>query len=217
MNHLFDDGFRPLYPDGELMLCPDLGVAFEAGLTVTVRYDQAYFDKCAAKEGTAIADKINAGRVALVARHHGDRPLIDVGVGTGEFIRKRGGDTFGYDVNRVAEAWLKDSQQWAPPDRFPMCPAFSFWDVIEHLPDPDVYFRHIAPGAYVFACLPILEDLRRIRESRHYRPGEHLWYFTKDGFVGWMAAKGFRCREVNSRETEAGRDSVLAFAFRREG
>lgn len=208
--------FRPLHRDGELLLCPEHGVAFQADLTVTACYDQAYFDKCAAKEGSAIADRLNAGRVALVARHYGNGPLLDIGVGTGAFIRQRGGQTVGYDVNPVAEAWLKAEGRWSEPTALWYRFAVTFWDVLEHLPDPDVYLRQVAAGAYVFASLPIFPDLHRIRESRHYRPGEHLWYFTLRGFVDWMGAKGFRHLETSEHEVAAGRDNVLAFAFRRE-
>jgi len=63
---------------------------------------------------------------------------------------------------------------------------------------------------------PIFPDLTAIRASKHYRPGEHLYYFTEDGLVRWMALHGFLLRERNDFETRAGRDSILSFAFLRD-
>jgi len=158
-----------------------------------------------------IAEKINAGRVALVAKHYGNGPLLDIGIGSGEFIRTRHGKTYGHDINPAAIDWLIRDGRWRTD--FAAFDAFTFWDVLEHVPEPEIYFRHMPPGAFVFASLPIFDDLRRIRESRHYRPGEHLYYFTLRGFVGWMGLHGFRHLATERYETEAGRDSILSFAF----
>jgi hypothetical protein len=153
-----------LVEDGDLVLFRKHGVAVQRDMSVTAAYDQAYFDKCAGYQGSAIAAAVNAGRARMVEHSYGCGPLLDIGVGSGAFLleRKR---TFGYDVNPVAEAWLKARGRWIEPDAFAHFAAFSFWDVIEHLPDPDVYFHAIAPGAFVFASLPIFADLMRIRES----------------------------------------------------
>ena len=137
-----------LIADGDLMLCPSRGVAWQADMAITATYDQAYFDKYRGYEGQPIARAINAGRVALVDRHFGSGWLLDVGVGSGEFIRARGANTFGYDVNPAAEAWLRAEGRWANDlDGFR---AYSFWDVLEHVPDPDVYLGRMVCGDYVF-------------------------------------------------------------------
>ena len=56
-------------------------------------------------------------------------------------------------------------------------------------------------------------DLNKIRESKHYRPGEHLLYWTEKGFVDWMFEKGFRFLEKRTFEIQAGREDILSFAF----
>ena len=60
-----------------------------------------------------------------------------------------------------------------------------------------------------------MSSVYSIRDSKHYRPGEHLYYFTELGFAQWMARHGFELLEVSNFETKAGRDSILSFAFRR--
>lgn len=200
--------------DRDLMLCRSRGIAYQHNMGHRVAYDAAYFDKCAGYEGQEIARKINAGRVDLVNRHVGeDCPVLDVGVGSGEFIRSRP-LTFGHDINPKAVAWLKSSRLWS--ESFGDFTAFTFWDVIEHVEMPANYFRAMPEGSHLFTCLPIFRDLEHIRESKHYRPGEHLYYWTEHGFVDWMALYGFRLLETAGFETEAGRESITSFAFVRD-
>lgn len=198
--------------DGELALCHEQGVAYQIDQSALVDYGEDYFEKCRGYEGQSIAEKINAGRVALVARHFGPGRLCDVGIGSGEFIRRRP-YTFGTDVNPTAIAWLKETGRLATDlDSFG---AFSFWDVLEHVPEPEGYLKHCYLQAFVFVSLPIMASLDRIRESRHYRPGEHLYYWTEAGFVSWMGLHGFRLLESTDFESQAGRESIRSFAFRR--
>jgi hypothetical protein len=88
--------------------------------------------------------------------------------------------------------------------------------VLEHVETPDDYFRRIHDGAYLFTSLPIFTDLTKVRQSKHYRPDEHLYYFSEDGFVNWMAHHRFKLLERDDFETRAGREAILSFAFRRE-
>ena len=198
--------------DDDLVICKSNGVAYQADRNF--RADVPYYDKCMGYAGGDIANKINAGRRDFVNRFVGDSfPVLDVGVGSGEFIQWRA-HTMGYDVDAKAVAWLKSSGKWS--DEFGKFRAFTFWDVIEHVETPEDYFKHMVAGSRVFVCLPIFDDLLRIRESRHYRPGEHLYYFTGPGFINWMAMHRFALIGRSTHECAAGRDSVLTFAFERQ-
>lgn len=201
------------HADDDLMICPAEGVAYQADMSARVGYDEAYFNKCLSYEDQAIAMAINRGRIELVARHvDPGEAVLDIGVGSGEFIKKRP-NTFGYDINPVAEAWLRKERLWS----FPIAgfPGYTFWDVIEHVEEPEEYFEVIRPGAFLFTSVPLFADLSRIRESRHYRPGEHLYYWTEAGFVAWMARHGFDLAEHADFEIAAGRDSIHSFAFQK--
>lgn len=200
--------------DGDLMLCRTRGVAYQRDMSRKVAYDAAYFDKCRGYEDKEIARRINAGRVAIVNKHAGLGKVLDVGVGSGEFIRNRGDTTFGYDVNPAAIAWLKQEGRWS--EDFGAFQAFTFWDVLEHIEDPQAYFQAMQPGSLLFTCLPIFDDLVRVRVSKHYRPGEHLYYWTRQGFIDWMALWRFRLIEEATFEIEAGREAIRTFAFRRD-
>lgn len=204
----------PAKADGDLMLCLDEGIAYQADRAHRVEYGEAYFEKCAGYEDGEIATKINAGRIELVRSHIGSARLVDVGIGSGEFIRKRP-NTWGHDVNPKAIAWLKERDLWTPSlEGFA---GASFWDVLEHVDEPEDYLRQVGLHGYVFASLPLFTDLEAIRKSRHYRPGEHLYYFLGEGFVGWMRQHGFRLLTMEVFEIHAGRDSIYSFAFKRIG
>lgn len=193
------------------MLSRHHGVAYQADMGF--RVSVPYFEKCGGYEGQEIAQKINAGRVALVNLYASpEKRVLDVGVGSGEFIKHRP-HTFGFDVDPDAQDWLKAAGKWS--DDFSAFRAFTFWDVIEHVEDPEGYFARMPAGSYLFTCLPIFSDLARIRESKHYRPGEHLYYWTAEGFVAWMKLHRFDMMATQNFESAAGRDSILSFAFYR--
>ena len=199
----------PFTEDGDLRVCVDDGIAYQHDHTTLVDYDRAYFDKYVRYEGTEVSDRINAGRVALVNKYTLG-PVVDIGVGSGEFIKHRH-LTWGYDVNPVANRWLRENRLWA--DELHSFDGYTFWDVLEHVPTPTDYFQHIGAGSYLFTSIPVYEDITKVRESKHYRPNEHLYHFTRHGFVRWMALHGFAVLEVQDFETKAGRDSILSYAF----
>jgi hypothetical protein len=202
----------PSEDDRDLALCLGHGAAYQKDQSVIVEYDAAYFNKCAGYEGQEIAEKINAGRVAIVNKHYGNGVALDIGIGSGEFIKRRQ-FTYGMDVNPAAIRWLLHRGLWA--DDVESFRAMTMWDVIEHVPTPADYFDRMRLGSYLFTSIPIFKDLRRIRESKHYRPNEHLLYFTELGFINWMKSHGFKLLDVQDFESKAGRDSILSFAFQK--
>lgn len=203
----FIDGFAAEYDDDLMLtLC---GVAYQRDMTPSVSYGAEYFDKCA-HEGSSIGEAINAARIAFVARHYDGR-VCDIGIGSGAFVAARQA-TLGYDINPRAEAWLKDRGLWTKPGGFY---AYTLWDVIEHLTTPYEYLSLVPLHGFVFLSIPVFSDLYKIRESKHYRPGEHLYYFTHEGFVYWMGLHGFNLLESNSAETDIGRESIRSYAFKR--
>lgn len=201
----------PAEQDGDLMLCREHGVAYQRDRAHVVAYDAAYFERTGSHP-EAMVDAINEARIALVERHLGGAPVLDVGIGSGEFIRRRP-NTWGRDINPAAVAWLKQAGRWA--ESFEGFAGVTMWDVIEHLHDPGEYLRQIKLHGWLFVSLPIVYALGAVRHSKHYRPGEHLTYWTEDGFLDWMYLHGFRAVERNDAEIQAGRESIYSFAFKR--
>lgn len=201
-----------------LTIAAEHGVAYQTYMGHgRVPYDASYLAKVDAYDRTPIATAVNKGRCEFMARH---LPLgasvLDIGAGSGAMVRDMtaaGWRAKGYDVIPDAIGRLMQNSQFAEdPYQFD---ATTMWDAIEHIENPEPRLR-TPKGAYLFASLPIFEDLSRIRESKHYRPGEHLYYWTAAGFTEWMALYGFRLLEQSNHEIEAGREAIGAFAFKRD-
>ncbi|HEX6941042.1 MAG TPA: class I SAM-dependent methyltransferase [Longimicrobiales bacterium] len=205
--------FRRWLGEGLIWL-PERGMGF---LPITARpYDRAYWEKYERYARTDLGRELTRLRVELVRRHAGSAAsAIDVGIGCGQFVLARGANTYGFDINPVAVVWLKDRRLWRDP-REQSADALTFWDSIEHIPDPAPLLQNARE--WVFASLPIVPGDGPPRpEWRHYRPDEHCWYWTRRGFLAWMEAHGFRCVEHNTMESLAGREDIETFAFRRGG
>lgn len=205
--------------NADLRICPARGIAYQKDMTVgRVPYDAAYLAKCASYDGSPIAVAVNAGRCALLSRHlYEGASVIDIGAGSGAFVRDAAASGFnakGFDIIPETAKRLRDAGVYA--DDVSQFDAVTLWDSIEHMEAPELCLRSVRAGAKLFVSVPVFDDLYKIRESKHYRPGEHLYYWTAQGFIDWMALYGFRLLEQSAHETDSGRDSIGAFAFCRD-
>lgn len=201
----------PGFQDMDLNICLHHEVAYQRDMDNLIPYDQKYFENYVQRENTPISKDLNKGRVHFVEKFYRGE-LLDIGVGSGEFIRHRP-KSYGYDVNPVAINWLSESGLYR--DDFPSFYAFTMWDVLEHIKRPEDYFVQFPTGAFLFVSIPLVEELIKVRESKHYKPGEHLYYWTRIGLISWMARHGFGLYGQDDFETRAGRESIYSFAFRK--
>lgn len=196
-----------------LRYCHNEGVAYQFPMKVLAKYDKTYLNKCLGYEGSDISNKINDGRIKAVAKYSGEtHRCLDIGIGSGEFIKRRNKYdriTFGTDVNRSAIDWLKEFK--CLREDLTEFDCFTMWDVLEHVETPESYFKRMSKGSVLYVSIPIFESLNDIVESRHYRPNEHLYYFTHAGFVAYMNNWGFRILEVQDFETKAGRENIKTY------
>lgn len=208
----------PARRDDDLMLCPSHGIAYQRRMHANrVDYNADYLEKVRAYEGGEIARRVIAGRLALMGRWlDPGASVLDYGVGSGEFLREAMAEGYaakGFDIiPEVVSALHVERLYSDDPSQFE---ALTLWDTLEHLPEPWDVMGPLGVGGKLFVSIPLFEDLARIRESKHYRPGEHLYYFTRTGFVRWMRLRHFEALEESDHEREAGRESIGAFAFRR--
>lgn len=173
-------------------------------------YDENYFSKYQQLANTPMGHDLTNARVNFVDRHY-NGSLLDVGIGAGQFIEARP-NTFGYDVNPAGIKWLNQHGLWCDlyDGRYP---ALSFWDSLEHIDRPELAIAKAEH--WVFVSVPIFENGDHILRSKHFRPNEHVFYWTHDGLIRWFAQYGFRCIEHNSVECELGREGIGSYAFRR--
>lgn len=183
-------------------------------------YDDAYWHRYCAMADTPMGHALNKFRCEFVTEHFPvARGVLDVGIGSGAFmlaIQKIWHDRVikGFDVNEAAGNWLMARMQFHDPailadNSFPL---LTFWDSLEHIPAPAATLRK-AFG--VAMSIPIFRDKAHALSSKHFRPDEHLWYWTERGLIDWMGRQGFKCLATSTVESELGREDIMSFAFRR--
>ena len=174
-------------------------------------YDLGYFEKYVSYTGTAMAEKLTRARLEMVRRWASlGEELVDIGIGGGQFVEAAG--CGGYDVNVHAIQWLLNHGLWRDPYFLPVRNA-TCWDSLEHMDRPDLFLERVLDR--LFVSIPIFTGRDHVLRSKHFRPQEHYWYFTRNGLVRWMSERGFDLLEENQAETELGREGIGSFAFRR--
>jgi Methyltransferase domain len=178
-------------------------------------YDEDYFRNFENNAQTPLGRALMDARHEFVERHY-QSTLIDVGIGSGAFIdlrRSRRRKTYGYDVNPVAIAWLDERSLLVDPYLVSV-DAVTLWDVIEHIADFQSLLARVRK--WVFLSLPIFTDHEHVLRSKHFKPDEHCWYFTREGLAYAMKRCGFVLDSESNIETELGREDIGSFAFVRE-
>jgi len=178
-------------------------------------YDQDYFDSFDRSAQTELGRALMQARFNFVERHYRGT-LIDVGIGSGAFVElrnQRGRSTYGYDVNPAGLAWLEQRMLLVDPHLVSF-DAVTLWDVLEHIPDFQSLLANVRE--WVFLSLPIFRDAEHALRSKHFKPEEHYWFFSRDGLVFAMDLCGFALVSENTMETDLGREDIGTFAFRRK-
>ena len=193
---------------------PQLGIGHypvEAGIAP---YDQEYFDNFDRNAHTPIGRALMQARCEFVDWHY-QGTVVDVGIGSGAFVERRRErhTTYGYDVNPAGIRWLEQRGLLIDP-YLEKVPAMTLWDVLEHIPDFEPLLAQVRE--WLFISLPLFRDVDHVLRSKHYKPAEHCWYFSRDGLVFAMKQCGFALAAESNFETELGREDIGTFAFKRE-
>lgn len=194
--------------DGSLIVrCERCGLVRDAMRPVAARsvYGADYYSTESAKGGYAnyvLDADVNrltfASRLqAIEARLGRKGRLLDVGCALGDFLevaRDRGWQVDGAEISsfaanearkrglRVFCGVLEDLH--APAERYD---AITLYDVIEHLSDPVRTLKEVrrllVPGGVLHIVTPNVDGIQaRLLGSSwyHYKPGEHLFYFSPE-------------------------------------
>ena len=111
--------------------------------------------------------------------------LLDVGYGNGSFIReaaRRGWETFGNDVNPTSYPGVR--QISLPVEKLPDDHRYqfiTFFDALEHFEELEVVSRVSLNTDWIVCSYPKVpaEWPWNQRVWKHFRPGEHHWFFTQ--------------------------------------
>jgi len=194
---------------GRLLWLPELQLGFLAEPPTPGLYDASYWETYRERDKGPVADELNFERIMLVRRHFQGMDLVDVGIGGGRFVNEMA--CLGWDVNPYAVEWLRQSGALRDPRSQPV-EAVTMWDSIEHMVDPGEILRNVRSWAFI--STPIYKGPGDAINSKHFKPGEHLWYFTVGGLCEFMRVHGFALFESNEMECKW-RESIGSFAFRR--
>lgn len=203
--------FNDLY-----MKSSELDIVFQKDMRKKIKYEADYWQNYINLSGSPIAAALNDFRVSFVEKHlpaHGS--ILDIGIGSGEFINSSKRKTYGFDVNPYGITWLKENNLYFNPyskNQNNDIVAYTFWDAIEHFTNPSHLLTKIKKGSYCFFSLPIFEDFSNLTASKHYKPNEHLYYWTEQSFKDYLTRLGFSVLEVSDGESTAGRLSIKSFA-----
>lgn len=196
--------------------------AVNAAVGAVSPYDDAYFAKYQDMADSEVGAALNRFRAEIVAKHsplhaQGTATLLDVGIGDGAFLRAVAPfawlSPFGCDINPAGIAYLIENGQLASFEEPASFDVVTFWDSLEHIRDPRPALAAARQVALV--SIPIFTDAAHAVTSRHFRPDEHFWYFTRHGFIQFADQEGFDCVDVLATETALGRDSIETFVLRR--
>lgn len=191
---------------------------------MTGSYNQKYFDKLKSYENTSIGTKLIKTRLKLISwaikylkKDRKSVSLIDIGSGSGYLldnlkIEKK----YGYDINPASRNWLKKQGLWVDINKDVSFDIICFFDVLEHLNEPDGLIKRFHKGTVIIISIPIFKNIEKVKDSKHYRPDEHYHYFTEYGIVLYMKQCGYRMILKNNDETLCGREDIMTFVFEKE-
>jgi hypothetical protein len=186
--------------DDDLVTCGWCGHYWHKLLTPTRAYDQDYIS--ARYDAYPTTEEMSHLRLGFVKAFAEEGTLFDVGFGNGSFIklaRKAGFEARGYDVHGidygVPEIHIKQAvnQHWM---------FVTFFDSLEHFASLDDAVSVMKRAWMVIISTPFLpENWPDSRfEWKHWRPGEHLHYFTHDSMQALFNRAGLKY--VNDSDME---------------
>lgn len=186
-------------------------------------YDKEYFTEYSHRENSIDNIVLNRLRLNIVKKHTTiDDIIVDYGCGVGAFIKSAYSSLmntiYGYDVNKITIEWLKNKNILfgkSMLDTDQSTYVIVFWDSFEHMTAEEHEILLNKSIKSIFISLPIIKDISNYKISKHYKPREHLWYFTSKGIIDYISSYGYTLIDISDMETRAGRDDIYTFVFER--
>lgn len=178
-------------------------------------YNLDYYEKML-REYSATAEQICRIRWEFIGDFLGiggkgkGHTILDYGSGVGWFRawkpRGKNVKVYSFDIANYPQTGLE----------LQIFDCTCFWDVLEHIPDFKVIEPILALSKHVAVSLPIApNDLGNLKDWKHFKPGEHLHYFTNESLEALFAQYGFYLLVEKDVECPPRKD-IKSFIFRRE-
>lgn len=134
------------------------------------------------------------------------KTVLDYGSGVGWFRawRPPGVEVHSYDVGPMPQTGLG----------LQMYDVTCFWDVLEHIPDFSEVEPVLALSRCVVCSLPIVQSKgsAELGEWKHFKPGEHVHYFTRATLKALFSKYGFDLLKAGQPECPP-RVDIWSFIF----
>jgi hypothetical protein len=137
-----------------------------------MNYDLDYWEKML-RQNSGTAEQISNIRWDFVKPANANM-VLDFGSGVGWFraFRPKNVTVFSHDIANCPQTGI--------PKDFVSCDLVCLWDVLEHIPDFSVIDRFLISAKFVAVSLPIVGKETDVLHWKHFKPLEHLHYFTKE-------------------------------------
>lgn len=158
-------------------------------------YNTAYCENYKKLAETDLGKRIYAERWRMIEKYvQGALHVFDYGCASGAFHRSspNGFVTSGFDINPACGYTRMPTGK---------VDVLTLWDSLEHVYDPLGLVIKLEYPEWIFLSTPNLESVRGdIRAWRHYRPGEHIYYFDIHSLKEILDYCGYEILEHNHYE-----------------
>lgn len=204
---------------GDLFGCPDCQLVGAVDRETTAEYNEAYVAERYDRYPTTNA--MSERRLCYIEMVLGlyetlewgvndvlRGPLLDVGYGNGSFIRTAiaaGWDAYGHDVNPTEyEGVRRRPLPGRFRDRQEGYRVVTFWDCLEHFEELDEVRWITHHTDWLFLAFPFRPEPTeaapypdRLRDWKHFRPGEHHFYFVPETIARLFSHHGVTAQVVH--------------------
>lgn len=178
------------YPEHNLSKCWDCRHIFQTDLNVTVSYDADYahaYDVLPVRE----MSELRWNFIQSVLHLPPQSKILDIGYGNGAFLKRAQLDDmqiFGIDVHN--EDFGIPRVDFHSPQKYDLV---CFFDSLEHFPNFDALVLFLSTKN-VIVSLPNTPDfvLETPNLWKHYKPGEHLHYFSHESLYELLYQMGHK-------------------------
>jgi len=161
-------------------------------------YNLGYYE-IMLRQNSGTAEKINKIRWDFV-KEINPKVVLDFGCGVGWFRawRPEGIEVDTHDIGPFPQTGIVHIEY----------DLITLWDVFEHLPNFDLIWRLLDKSKYCALSIPVLPKGKRLDTWKHFKPGEHLHYFTEEQLDMLFGRYGFEkikrgmpeCKPAGPRE-----------------
>ena len=151
--------------------------------TAYMQYNLDYYEEML-KRNSKSGEKIAKIRWQFISKVS-PRVVLDYGSGCGWFRAYRPSkvevDT--YDIGPYPQTGIKHN----------FYSVVCFWDVLEHLPSIKEIAHILTMADFIALSVPIKPNKQPLRSWKHFKPGEHLHYFSESDLNDIFGEYSFRC------------------------